>query len=92
MILFCGESSKTLFVDKGPERVKSCNQDIDPEIKLQVLDEIWLVEISLSYIVFPLDYPVTITGQEDSFTLALRLRLYDESFRPLIIELLFEVF
>jgi len=92
VVLFCGKSRETLFVDKSPEWIKSCYQDINPEIKLQALNEIWFVEISLSYIVLPLNNPITVPGQEDSFPLALRLRLYDESLCSLIIELLLEVF
>ena len=50
------------------------------------------MEVPLCHVVLSLDQPVAIPRQEDSFSLALGLRLDDESLRPLAIEILLETF
>jgi hypothetical protein len=92
MVFFCSKSSKTFLVDERSQRTKPSNKHIYTQIKFQIVYKIWLMQVSLSYIVLTLDYPITIPSQENSFSLALCLRLNNKSLSPFIIELFFEAF
>ena len=50
------------------------------------------MQISLGYVVLSLDEPITVSGQENTSTLALLFRFYDESLSSFVVELLLEIF
>lgn len=92
LVLLCGKPGQALFVNETAQRVDSCDQNIDSQIELQAINEIRLVQVALSYIVFTLHDPVAITRQEYAFTLAHCLRFYYEGFGTFMIKLFFETF
>lgn len=92
MVLFCSESSETFFVNEGSQRIDSCHQNVNSEVKLQSIDQIRLVQVFLSYVVLTLDHPLVASSKENPFTLTKVFRLYYKSFGPLISELIFETF
>jgi hypothetical protein len=93
LVLLCRESCQALLVDEGAKGIETGDQDVDSQVKLQLVDEIRFVKVSLCHIVFSLHYPVVaMSCQKDTFALALGFRLYDKSLGPLIIELFSETF
>lgn len=84
------EPSKSFFVDEASERVYTRYQNINSEVKLQPINKVGLMKISLSNIMFTLHDPITIPSQKYTFALAHRLRLYDKCFGSLIVKLIFE--
>ena len=90
VVLFGSKTCEALLVDEAPQRVHARQQDIDPQIKLQTVDEVCLVKVALRNVVFTLYDPVTVSRQKYSFTLSHVLRLNDERLRALVVELFLE--
>ena len=51
-ILASGQSAKALLVEQDPERVDTAEQNVDPQVKLQLVDQEWLMQVALHNIVF----------------------------------------
>ena len=90
MVGLSSEPGKSFFVDEASERVYTRYQNINSEVKLQPINKVGLMKISLSNIMFTLHDPITIPSQKYTFALAHRLRLYDKCFGSLIVKLIFE--
>lgn len=87
-----GKPGEALFVDEAPEWPHASHQKVYPQVKLQAIDQQWLVQVLLRHIVLALDQPVVVSGQEDALALAVVLWLDDERLRLPTVELLFEAF
>lgn len=90
MVFLCGKSRQPLLINKTSQWVYSRNEYVYSQIKLEVIDQIGLVQILLSNIVLTLDDPVTIPRKEYSFALALGLWLDNKCFCSFVIELVFK--
>lgn len=70
VVRLSSKSGKAFLVDEASERVHTCYQNINSEVKLQAINEVGLVQISLRDIVLTLYDPITIPRQEYTFALA----------------------
>ena len=42
-----GESRETLVVEKNPQRLDTCDEDIYPEVKLEIVYKKWILNVTL---------------------------------------------
>ena len=47
LIFFSSESCYPLLMNVDPKRVDSIEQDIDPKVEFEVVDQVWLVDVPL---------------------------------------------
>ena len=87
LVLFGCESGKSIFVDIHPERVDSVHKNVDSQIVLITVYQVRLVQVLLNdYLIAGLD-EIGVTHKENTFALALVLRLDDEGTRILTLGL-----
>lgn len=87
LVLFRCESGKSIFVDIHPERVDSVHKNVDSQIVLITVYQVRLVQVLLNdYLIAGLD-EIGVTHKENTFALALVLRLDDEGTRILTLGL-----
>ena len=80
LVGLCSQTGETILVEEYPERIHTKHQDIDPEVKLQALDQEGLVKILLDdAMLAQLDVGRRIHGQEDPTALARGLRFNYEN-------------
>lgn len=92
LVLDSCKSRETFLIDVAPEWRDASHQHVDPEVELETIDKQRFMEVLLRNIMFPLNQPIEVTRQENTNTLAIPLRLNDESFRPFAVKLLFKTF
>ena len=87
-----GKAGEALLVYEYSQWYDRCDQDINPQVELQVVQEKWFMKVALGDVVLTGLKPVEISGQEDSFSLTTGLGLNYESLRFPVIELLSKLF
>ena len=92
LVFLCSESCQTLLIDECPQRSDTCDKNIDPQIKFQVVYQIRLVKILLSNIMLPLLKPFISPCQENTISLTIEIWLYYKCFSSFHSELLFKRF
>ena len=92
LVLFRCKTRKTLLGDVGTQRVDTCHQNVDTQVKFEARYEVWFVKVSLRHKVFAsVLHPFKAPCQEYSLALAAGLGLDYECLRLFIIELDLEV-
>ncbi len=80
------------MVNVGTQRIHSRNKNVNSKIKLELVNQIWFMQIPLGHIMLTSLQPVEVTSQKYAFSLAACFWLHDESFGLLLVELSFKVF
>ena len=92
-VLLGGKPSKSFTEDENAKGVDSVDEHVNSEVKLEVVDKIWLVKVSLDdilLVVFEVN-AVEVASKEYASALARRCRLDDEGLCLLFGKLAFEV-
>lgn len=90
IVLWCCKSSKALVEHKNSERRNACKIDVNPQVELEAINQVRLVEVALCDVMFVLIEPVKISSQKNAFALTTILRLNDECLRFAFVELFSE--
>jgi hypothetical protein len=64
-----GEAYKPFVVHIYAKRVKACNKDINPEVELIPLDQIWVIQVPGHNHAFPIRYLLHVVYEVDSLAL-----------------------
>ena len=91
-VLLSGKPRQTLLENKHSQRGNSSNQDVNPQVKLQVVNQVRLVHVSLGDIVLTRLHPVEVSRQENSFALTTGFWFDYECLGFSIVKLLLEGF
>lgn len=75
LILCCCQPTQAFFVEKHSERIYAAQKHVNPQIKLEFVNQEWLVKVSLNDIVLVRIEIVNISCQKDSSTLSCRFWL-----------------
>jgi hypothetical protein len=79
-VLLCGETTQAVGIHKSRQHgLNLCNQNIDSQVKLPIINEIGLRLILLHHVTFVSRYVLHPTGYKDTLALALILRLHYQS-------------
>lgn len=90
IVLWGCESGKAFVEHKNSERRNACKIDVNPQVELEAVNQVRLVEVSLGDVVFVLIEPVKISSQKNAFALTTVLRFNDECLRFAFVELFSE--
>ena len=92
-VSFSGEASDALFEHEDSKRLDTVDEAVDPEIELEVVDQIWFVHVPLGDLLVP-RFEVDIfepSCEVNAFSLAHVDRFYDEGLGFLFVELGLEI-
>lgn len=86
------ESCQSLLVNENSQGSHTSDENVNPEVKFESIDQVRFVEVPLADVVFIRLNPVVISSEENAFSLTTILRFNNKSFCLPLIELLFEPF
>lgn len=78
LVFLCREPAQPLFVEIEDQRVHAGDQDVDPEVELEAVDEVGPVEVALHHAVSSRVDVLQLPSQENSLPLREALRLHNE--------------
>lgn len=92
-ILFRRKPRQSFPKDKDSQRICTVKKHINPEIKLEVVNQVGLVQVLLHYVLIVISNvdALGISSQKDALSLARRNRFHYKSLRLFLSELVFEV-
>ena len=83
-----GQPAQAFLVEENAQGVNAAEQNVDAQVEFQLVDQEWLVEVSLDHVVLVWVKVLKVSRQEDAPALRCRLWLRDESlairFPPLL--------
>lgn len=91
-ILYSGETRKAFFIDEAAEGRSASDEHVEAQVELEIIDQVWLVNVFLGNVMLIGLDPLVAPGQENANALTIELRFHNEGLRPVPIELFLEAF